>query len=356
MKSLPLPLSHTQKPIRWHVAQGLLLTLLIALAARWLSELSWLAVVGQLVIAMLLGMLCRTFVGVKEQWQAGISFSSKRLLRLGIILLGMRLNLGDMLRMGPSLLVIAIINVAFTLIIVYTLARWLKTSEPLSLLTACGTAICGAAAVAAIAPQLKAKEEEIALSAAIVALLGTLFTIGYTLLYPLLGLAPGSYGIFAGATLHEVAHVVAAAAPGGQAAVDLAVMVKLTRVAMLVPVAIIIGLWSQRTQRQRAGAHLYPHPQPKPNWRSLPIPWFIGGFLLMSAIHTTGIVPTAIANDLVWLAYLFIAMAMAGLGLNVQWAHFRRLGARPLVASLIGSLLLAGLGYTLVCWLGIGAS
>ncbi len=349
MKSLSLPLSHTQKPIRWHIAQGLLLTLLIALAARWLSELSWLAVIGQLVIAMLLGMLCRTLFGVKEQWQAGISFSSKRLLRLGIILLGMRLNLGDMLRTGPSLLIIATINVAFTLIIVYTLARWLKTSETLSILTACGTAICGAAAIAAIAPQLKAKEEEIALSAAIVALLGTLFTVGYTLLYPMLGLTPGSYGIFAGATLHEVAHVVAAAAPDGQAAVDLAVMVKLTRVAMLVPVAMIIGLWSQRRQHQNTTVPR----KMKGRWHSLPIPWFIGGFLLMSAIHTIGIIPTTIANDLVWLAYLLIAMAMAGLGLNVQWAHFRRLGARPLVASLIGSLLLACLGYGLVTALGM---
>ncbi len=250
MKSLSFPLHHSQKPIHWHITQGLLLTLLIALAARWLSELSWLAVIGQLVIAMLLGMLCRTLIGVKEQWQAGITFSSKRLLRAGIILLGMRLNIGDMLQLGPSLFVIAVVNVTFTLIIVYALARWLKTSESLSILTACGTAICGAAAVAAIAPQLKAKEEEIALSAAIVALLGTLFTITYTLLYPVLGLTPGSYGIFAGATLHEVAHVVAAAAPGGKEAVDLAVLVKLTRVAMLVPVAIFVGLWSQRKQRQ----------------------------------------------------------------------------------------------------------
>ncbi len=347
MRSFQLPLYRFQRQIEWNIAYGLLITLGIALAARWLSELPWLGVIGQLVLAMVIGMICRTVYGVKPQWQIGITFSTKRLLRFGIILLGMRLNLSDMVQLGPSLLVIAAVNVICTLVIVYTLSRWFKVAEPLSILTACGTAICGAAAVAAIAPQLKAKEEDIALSAAIVALLGTVFTVMYTLLYPLLGLAPGSYGIFAGATLHEVAHVVAAAAPGGQDAVDLAVLVKLTRVSMLVPVAILVGLWSQRKQNISLTK--------KERLRSIPVPWFIGGFLLMSAIHTAGWIPEAIANILVWIAYLLIAMAMAGLGMSVRLAHFRCHGARPLYASLIGSVILAVLGYILVVALGMAA-
>ncbi len=348
MRSFQLPLYRSQRQIEWNIAYGLLITLGIALAARWLSELPWLGVIGQLVLAMVIGMMCRTVYGVKPQWQTGITFSTKRLLRFGIILLGMRLNLNDMVQLGPSLLVIAAVNVICTLVIVYTLSRWFKVTEPLSILTACGTAICGAAAVAAIAPQLKAKEEDIALSAAIVALLGTVFTVMYTLLYPLLGLTPGSYGIFAGATLHEVAHVVAAAAPGGQHAVDLAVLVKLTRVAMLVPVAIIVGLWSQRKRMQCTDTA-----QPS-RWRRIPVPWFIGGFLLMSTVHTLGWIPATVADDVVWVAYLLIAMAMAGLGLNVQIAHFRRQGSRPLYASLIGSIILAVLGYVLVVTLGLG--
>ena len=100
----------------------------------------------------------------------------------------------------------------------------------------------------AIAPQVKAKDDETAVGAAIIAILGTIFTLIYTLLYPVLGFSPYGYGVFSGATLHEIAHVIAAAAPGGSTAVDIAVIVKLTRVAMLVPVAILIGLWFGKSE------------------------------------------------------------------------------------------------------------
>ena len=102
-------------------------------------------------------------------------------------------------------------------------------------------------AVVAIAPQVKAKDDETAVGAAIIAILGTIFTLIYTLLYPVLGLSPYGYGVFSGATPHEIAHVIAAA-PGGSTAVDIAVIVKLTRVAMLVPVAILIGLWFGKSE------------------------------------------------------------------------------------------------------------
>ena len=106
----------------------------------------------------------------------------------------------------------------------------------------------------AIAPQVKAKDDETAVGAAIIAILGTIFTLIYTLLYPVLGLSPYGYGVFSGATLHEIAHVIAAA-PGGSTAVDIAVIVKLTRVAMLVPVAILIGLWFGKSEGSEEKDH-----------------------------------------------------------------------------------------------------
>ena len=170
------------------------------------------------------------------------------MLRLGIILLGMRLNLVDIVKAGPKVLVIAAVVITFTIFVVYGLTKVFKVDKKLGILTACGTAICGAAAVVAIAPQVKAKDEETAVGAAIIAILGTIFTLIYTLLYPVLGFSPYGYGVFSGATLHEIAHVIAAAAPGGSTAVDIAVIVKLTRVAMLVPVAILIGLWFGKSE------------------------------------------------------------------------------------------------------------
>ncbi|RCX16722.1 putative integral membrane protein (TIGR00698 family) [Fontibacillus phaseoli] len=344
--------------------QGLGLTLLLAVAAKYMAVLPFLNVMGQLVIAMILGMAWRAIFGVPAAIAEGISFSGKKLLRLGIILLGMRLNLGDIVQAGPSVLIIALIHITVTLFVVYGLASLFKVDSKLSMLTACGTAICGAAAVVAIAPQVEAGDEETAIGAAVVAILGTIFTLAYTLLYPVFGLTPEGYGVFSGSTLHEIAHVIAAAAPGGKEAVDLAVVVKLTRVAMLVPVALLVGAWVQRKRRGREAESADSVKRPdlpdaledhykNRGFRSIPIPWFILGFLLMSGVNTLGIVPQRLSAYLVAAAYLLIAMAMAGLGLGVDFAAFRRLGIRPFWAGLIGSLALSGLGWITVHLFGL---
>ncbi len=326
---------------------GIGLTLLIALVAKYLAGFPFLSIMGQLVIAILIGIAWRATVGVPQSLVAGTNFSSKKLLRLGIILLGMRLNLMDIVHAGPKVFLMAVIVIVFTLSVVYGLARLFKVEQRLSILTACGTAICGAAAVVAIAPQIRAKDDETAIGAAMVAILGTIFTLIYTFLFPVLGFSQLGYGIFSGATLHEIAHVIAAAAPGGNDAVDMAVIVKLTRVALLVPVAILIGIWANRSSRDEHGG------SSKASWKSLPIPWFILGFLVVSGINSLGIISSAIASDIVVLAYMLIAMAMAGLGLNVDLVTFRRLGMKSFAAGFIGSVLLACLGYGMVHLFGL---
>ncbi|QDQ00767.1 YeiH family putative sulfate export transporter [Lysinibacillus fusiformis] len=318
--------------------KGVILTLGIALVAKYISTFPFFSILGQLVIAIIIGMAWRATFNVQDSWQTGISFSSKKLLRFGIILLGMRLNLADIYHAGASVFLIAIINLLFALVVVYGLTKIFHVEKKLGILTACGTAICGAAAVVAIAPQIKANEKETAVGAAIVALLGTVFTLVYTVLYSVFDLTSTQYGIFAGGTLHEIAHVIAAAAAGGNEAVDMAVIVKLTRVAMLVPVAIIIGIMYQRSEKGQ---------EKKPFSLSI-IPWFILGFLAMSAFNSLGIVPSAIAQFIVNCAYILIAMAMAGLGLNVEIKTFKQLGIKAFIAGLIGSVCLSVLGYVLV--------
>lgn len=318
--------------------KGIAITLLIAIAAKFLASFPFLSIMGQLVIAIIIGMIWRSLFGLRAEFQPGVSFSSKKLLRVGIILLGMRLNLADIYNAGSSVFIIAIINIIFALVVVYGLTRLFGVEKRLGILTACGTAICGAAAVVAIAPQVKAKEEEIAVGAATVALLGTIFTLAYTGLYAILNLTEKGYGVFAGGTLHEIAHVIAAAAVGGDAAVDIAVIVKLTRVALLVPVALIIGWLVQRQNKEKSEGKL----------SASVIPWFILGFIAMSGFNTLGIVSETVASNIVTIAYLLIAMAMAGLGLGVEVRTFRKLGMKAFVAGFIGSVLLSVLGYALV--------
>ncbi|MDF9852340.1 MULTISPECIES: YeiH family protein [unclassified Paenibacillus] len=337
-------------------AEGLLLTLALAAGAKYLAMLPLLGVMGQLVLAILLGIILRAAAGVPERAAPGIQFSSKKLLRAGIILLGLRLNINDIIQAGPKVLAIAVIHIVFTLITVYLLGRAMNIDRRLGILTACGTAICGAAAVAAVAPQIKADDNEIAVSAATVAVLGTIFTLVYIAAYPLLGLSEAGYGIFAGATLHEVAHVLAASAPVGQQAADLAVIVKLTRVALLAPVALGLGLWENRRLRKQSAAEYRKDIQSsdaKNTRRNFPVPWFIGGFLVMSGVNTLGFLPDKLTADLLVLAYLLLAMAMAGLGLGIDLTTFGRLGRKPFAAGLAGSLLLSLLGYVLIHVMGL---
>lgn len=321
--------------------KGILLTFLIALVAKYIATFPFFSILGQLVIAIIVGMAWRAAFKVQDTWQVGIAFSSKKLLRLGIILLGMRLNLADIYHAGASVFLIAVINLLFALMVVYGLTKMLKVDQKLGILTACGTAICGAAAVVAIAPQIKANQKETAVGAAIVALLGTIFTLIYTVLYSILDLTPTEYGIFAGGTLHEIAHVIAAASAGGNEAIDIAVIVKLTRVALLVPVAIIIGIFYRRMDKS----------EEKKGFTLSIIPWFILGFLAMSAINSLGIIPANVAQTFVNIAYILIAMAMAGLGLNVEIKTFKELGVKAFIAGLIGSVCLTILGYILVIFL-----
>ena len=144
--------------------------------------------------------------------------------------------------------------------------------------------------------------------------------------------------VFSQGTLHEIAHVIAAASAGGNEAIDIAVIVKLTRVALLVPVAIVIGIFYRRMDKS----------EEKKAFSLSIIPWFILGFLAMSAINSLGIIPANVSQAFVNIAYILIAMAMAGLGLNVEIKTFKELGVKAFIAGLIGSVCLSVLGYILV--------
>ena len=330
----------TIKRINKNFTIGLVITFVIALVAKGLAELPFISIMGHLVVAIILGMIVKATVGVKEQYDSGIQFSSKKLLRFGIVLLGMSLNLVDLYHAGLSVFIIALLNLAFAFIIVYFLAKSFGVNENIGLLTASGTAICGASAIVAIAPQIRANQNEIAISVAIIALLGTAFTLAYTFLYSLLNLTPELFGIFAGGTLHEVAHVVAAANAGGNAAVEMAVITKLSRVALLVPVALLVGYIVSRRKKSDED-------QNETNG-TIVFPWFIVGFLLVSGFNSLGIVSESISDVIVTIAYLLIAMAMAGLGLKVNFKYFKTEGLKPFVVTLIGSILLALFGYLLI--------
>ncbi|MDX8364548.1 YeiH family protein [Cytobacillus sp. IB215665] len=314
---------------------GVFLTFILATVAKFLATLPYLEMVGALVIALILGMMWRLVLGVEQDYSYGIEFSSKKLLRLGIILLGIRLNIKSIIEIGTNVLTGLITIVVITIIVIMVISKRVNVDNNIGLLTACGTGICGAAAIVAIAPQMRAKNDQITISIAVIALLGTLFTLIFVLISAKLPLSDIQYGILSGLSLHELAHVVAAADVRGKSATDIAVIIKLTRVLLLVPIAIIIGHMYRMTNNNSAG-------------NRLPFPWFIIGFLSMSILNTFIRIPVQISDFLVVVAYILIGTAMAALGLMINTQSFRLYGIKAFIAGLVGTIFMVTIAYVFV--------
>ncbi|MBC2068202.1 YeiH family protein [Listeria booriae] len=314
---------------------GILVTLACSFAGKYLALLPGLQLIGALVIALILGMLVQVSRTVVVSAQPGTGFISNKFLRLGIILLGFRLNLEALADSGIKTIVLAIVVVAFTIVTVYFLCKWLKVEDSLGLMAACGCGICGAAAVMGVSPQVKAKNDDAVLAVAVVCILGTVFTLIEVGLKPVLGMTPAQFGVMTGSSLHEIAHAVAAGGAGGTQALDASIIMKLSRVLLLAPVAVIVGIIAQRKAKATTDEK-----------SKLPIPWFMGGFLLTSAIGTFVAMPAELLNGLVSVAYICLGMAMAALGMSVNFQVIIRRGGRVFLAATIGSVALLALSIT----------
>lgn len=314
-----------------------ILTFFCALLGTFLGGLPYLSLIGALVISLILGMIFQVFPTPVDETKEGIGFISNKFLRLGIIMLGFKLNLVDLASAGVKTIGLAMVVVAGTVSLTYFLGRKLGVEKELAILAAGGTGICGAAAVMGISPQIKVSEdrrehqrENEVLAVAIVAILGTVFTLIEIGIKPLLHLTPTQFGVVTGASLHEIAHAVAAGSSGGPVSLDTAIITKLSRVLMLAPAALIIGAWYQRTTVKSNAK----------GKQKLPIPWFMGGFILASILGTFLPLGTAVLAVLVKIAYLFLGMAMAALGMSVNFKVIFKRGKNAFLAASIASIIL----------------
>lgn len=319
---------------------GVAFTFLIALLGFLLAMLPGFNHVGQLACAIIIAVVYRQIFGYPEFIRAGITFSSKRLLRLAIILYGLKLNVNTIFQDGVGLLVRDAFVIIFAIGLTIWLAKVLKADKMLSLLLGVGTGVCGAAAIAAVAPIVKAKDEDTAIGVGIIALVGTAFAITYTILRPILPLLPLNYGIWSGISLHELAHVAIAAAPAGEDALAIALLAKLGRVFLLVPLCFIfIYIMKRKSKDQTA--------------QKIEFPWFLLGFILLSILgsyvfgHTIP-VSTNVMEGIYTITTWLLTAAMVGLGLNVSLRDLRTRALKPLIAMTITSICLSIVTYFIV--------
>ncbi|MFC5605139.1 YeiH family protein [Sporosarcina koreensis] len=318
---------------------GIAFTFFIALVGFLLAKVPGFNHIGQLASAIIIAVAYRQFFGYPERLRAGITFSSKKLLRLAIILYGLKLNIDVVFRDGLGLLARDVLVIAFAIGLMVLLARWLKADKDISMLLGVGTGVCGAAAIAAVAPIIKAKDEDTAIGVGIIAMLGTVFAIGYTVLRPIVPLLPTEYGIWSGMSLHELAHVAIAAAPAGEDALAIALLAKLGRVFLLVPLCFIfIYFMKRKSKGEEEGQN------------KIEFPWFLVGFIAMSLFgsyvlgHSIPVSDSVMAGTSTATTWLLTA-AMVGLGLNVSLKDLRERAMRPLIAVTITSVCLSVLVY-----------
>lgn len=316
---------------------GLGLSTFLAGWSYGLAAAPVISLLGALCLALLLGMIWRSCQGTIPEDLSGVRFASKTPLRLGIVLMGVRLHVDYLVAAGPSLLSFTVGLVLFNLLFVIGLSRQWGLSPSLGALLAVGSSICGASAVVATAQVTQAKEEETSL--ALMGLLGTVGVLFYVLCEPLLGLSAGALGILSGATLHEVAQVMAAAFTWGTASGEMGIMVKLIRVVLLAPVLLGLGFFF----KQKRGLTL--------SWREPPIPYFVVGFLAMGILNSIGVFSPFIQQSLTQTSLFLMTMAMAAQGLLTDWQQVWLQGRTALVVGGVGFTVMAILAYAWIAYI-----
>lgn len=308
---------------------GILFTFIIAAISLISSKLPLLDKVGALTIAIVIAILFRHFKGYPESYRPGITFASKRLLKFAIILYGLKLNIFDVIGEGSTLLIIdgGVIIVSIGLILL--LNHYIKGDKAITLLLGIGTGVCGAAAIAAVSPILKSREKDTAISIGIVALIGTLFSLAYTVIYTLFTISPEVYGVWSGVSLHEIAHVILATDFSGETALRIGLLGKLGRVFLLIPLSIVLILVMNLKSQAR-----------NTNQR-IEMPYFLIGFVLMAIFHTYVPIPQFIMQIIEPLTTICLLMAMVALGLNVSFKDLQDRAFKPLIGVIIVSVILS---------------
>lgn len=305
--------------------------------------------VSPLLIAIVLGVVLRNTVRMPQAVEPGLAFAAKKLLRAGIVLLGLDLVLGDILSLGPTLIVVVIAIVTIGILTTLLVGKWLGISATQRLLIACGFSICGAAAVAAVDGVIETEDEqEVVTAVALVVIFGTLMIPLIPLASEFLGLTAEQSGLWAGGSIHEVAQVVAVGGTLGGAALGVAVVVKLARVLMLAPVMAVISLQRRRALKSRSDTGKLPPI----------IPLFVVGFMLMVLLRSSGILPDQVIAGAKMVQTALLTAAMFALGTGVRFATFSKVGPKPFVLAAVSTLVVAAvaLGGTLLVSLAAGPS
>jgi len=319
---------------------GILMVAIIAYIADNIGK--DLPLIGGTVIAILLGMLLKNFVGIPAVFNPGVQYSLKKLLKYAIILLGTSMNLSQIFSIGgKSILVIiavVLLGIGLTMFIGNKLMG-LHGNVPI--LVGIGTAICGATAIASVSPILKSKEEETAIAITTIFMFNVIAVIFYPILGGFFGMSDEFFGIWAGSAIHDTSSVVAAGYAYSDASGGIATVVKLTRTLFLLPIAIILGVIVSIELRKQGTTGS------KVNLVKI-FPFFLLGFLAMAVLNTLGLFSEKVIENITIVSKFMILMAMASVGLGTDFKKMSQIGLKPVYLGLIASVIVSVISLTII--------
>ena len=329
---------------RSSMLHGVLLITLFSCAAFYIGDMDFVKSLSlsPMIVGIVLGMLYANSLrnNLPDTWGPGIQFCSKRVLRFGIILYGFRLTFQNVLDVGlPAILIDAIV-VTLTICGGVLVGKLLKMDKDIALLASVGSGICGAAAVLGAESAIKAKPYKTAVAVSTVVIFGTLAMFVYPVLYRngVFDLNPQQMGIYTGSTVHEVAHVVGAGNAMGPEVSNSAIIVKMIRVMMLVPVLLVISFFMMRAAMKSGEGS---------SRGKINMPWFAILFLVVIAFNSFDLLPAGLVDFINTFDTFLLTMAMTALGAETSIDKFRKAGFKPFVLAFILFIWLMGGGYCL---------
>ena len=333
------------------VLPGFTLTLVIAALAKLIENLLPVHLIGASVLALFIGMIINHFWKPTRHFSLGLKFTSKKILKFAIILLGASLNISIVLEVGKLSLCVMVFTLLTCFGIGHFVGKALKINWKLSNLISAGTGICGGSAIAAIAPVIDADDTDIAYAMSAT----FLFDMAMIVLFPIMGQAMGlsdiAYGLWAGTAVNDTSSVVAAGYAFSEAAGDFATMVKLTRTLSIIPTVITFALISAHLKRKEAGTK-----ETSANsgfGLTKIIPWFILGFLALTIINSFGIIPENVSSGMKDISKFLMIAALAAIGLNTDFKDMKKSGFRPMLHGFIISALVVVVAITVEYFMGI---
>lgn len=335
------------------ILPGFFIAILIAISARWLESLLPIHLIGDSVIALFIGLIINQIKKPNSIVQSGLKFTSKKVLKFSIVLLGTSLSIGTIFNVGKLSLTVMIFTLFTCFGGGYLIGKWLKLDWKLSNMISAGTGICGGSAIASLAPVINAEDKDVAYAMSATFIFDMAMIILFPILGHKLGLSDMAYGLWAGTAVNDTSSVVAASYAFSESAGDFATMVKLTRTLSIIPTVLVFALISAKiTQKKDSSLNANEEDKNKVSITSI-FPWFILSFVAMALINSLGLIPATVSSSLKTLSKFLMVTALASIGMSTDFQEMRKSGLRPMIHGFIISSLVVIVAISVEYFMGL---